>query len=66
MGSPELPQIAEIVKLTNSLNSAAAQLSAAKKDLANAETRITASEESLLVIQHAIVEKLREIGRKSE
>lgn len=51
---------ANIARLANSLNSHAAQLSAARKDIASAVTRIEATEKSLLVIQDAIFKELKE------
>ena len=51
---------AEIAKLANALNSQAAQLAAAGKDLDNARTRIEATQRSLLVIQDGIFHNLKE------
>ena len=56
-----IPQIVETLELANMLNSQAAQLSAAEKDLDNARTRIEATQRSLLAIQDAIFCKLKEV-----
>jgi len=54
----------EIAKLANHLNPIADQLKLAKQDLETALTRISASEQSCLNLQHAIFKHLEKIEGK--